>query len=868
MQTFITLGTTAGNGLRRRDVLAMESQLSEFLRRFIPFTAHGLYFPQDAPSTEPVWIARERKLLIPLVYQGSSLGVFIASGVAAKDAKKALPLIIPLVSLCLDAIVLCKQSRTDNLTGLARREELLERMAQDVGMVRARLSHIPEESEVTEVPDAPKSPEYPTSAVFHASPFSRTESMGSMPLYRACMGLVLVRLDNMDEVAHSHGYALADALLQGVAKTLQAHVPQELLAARTGENECTLLVPAATRNACQKMAETVLEAIDTVVVSHPLTRQRIRPRVTIGHALYPQDMEGGQFALPMEEQSRLLLNKARLAGVVAQQKVVATGGASASAKSWRIMSFAHIVPEGGLVQEVQALGRVRVSLGRNTGARDGLRFAVWAVNEAIPSPHFKGELVLVDVGETDSIAECLHLADPAWPLEVGDTLHVLADELPTPAKAAHRTETHKGRKFSPRAVAQDLSPDLTTGLLRHSDFLHALEREYDAHATFGLALVRITPPALERGGMGGIGVAGNMGGDASTLAAHSELHMRICAALCREAIESAFANDAKKTWLGGRFGGNSLVFFHSAGSCASMHSLYTSICTALAEQGIAAAVGLAAYPYLKFRKSEVLECCQKALDFALLLPDEKVGIFGSLPLNISADKRYSQGDVFGAVEEYKLALLADAGNAMAWNSLGVCMAALSRHNEARRYFKEALKRAPNDGATLYNLGVVCQNLGEQRSAARHFRACIKADPQHIFGHIRLGQMAERRGKLKDARDLHSRAAALEAAQLAGGSGLALRHLARVALRQRKGQEARELLHEALVRNPQDALAMQMLANIYLDGGEDPSMAEMLARQSVGIHPSNKQGWLLLGRALQALGREKDAQAALACADKL
>lgn len=851
--------TISGTVLRRRDVLAMEPQLSEFFGRIISFTAHGLYFPQDAASTEAVWIAREHKLLIPLIHHDTFLGVFIANGVVAKEAKKVLPLLPPLVSLCLDAVLLYKQSRTDSLTGLARREELLERMAQDAGLVRTRLSH---------VPDAPDSPDAPYA-----------DNVGAVPLYRACMGLVLVRLNNMDEVARSHGYGLADSLLQSLGQALQAHVPHEVLAARTGDNECTLLVPAATRTACQKMAESVLEALDTVLVPHPLTHQRIRPRVSVGHALYPQDMEGGEFSLPMEEQSRLLLHKARLAALVAAQRAAATGidSADAANRTWQAMSFGRILPEGGLVLENQAMGRVRLSLGRNTGARDGLRFAVWALNAAMPNPLFKGEVVLVDVRETDSIAECLHLADPAWPLEAGDSLHLLAEESPAViAKTASKTfgknspkashpANHKGKKNSPTAIAQHLAPDSATGFLRHSDFLHALERECEAHATFGLALLRINPPPLA------------VDTDAMTLAAHLEDHLTTSAALCREAIQAAHihphtspaphASQDTKPWLGGRFGGNSLVFFHPAGSCASLHSLYADICATLTQRGIEAAVGLAAYPYLKFRKGEILECCQKALDFALLLPEEKVGVFGSLALNISADKRYSQGDVFGAVEEYKLALLADATNAMAWNSLGVCMAALTRHNEARRYFKQALKHSPNDGATLYNLGVVCQNLGEQRAAARHFRACIKADPQHIFGHIRLGQMAERRGKLQDARELHSRAAALEDAH-GGGSALARRHLARVALRQRKGQEARELLHEALVRNPQDALAMQMLASIYLDGGEDPSMAEMLARQSVGLHPSNKQTWLLLGRALQALGHEKDAQAAVACAEKL
>lgn len=76
------------------------------------------------------------------------------------------------------------------------------------------------------------------------------------------------------------------------------------------------------------------------------------------------------------------------------------------------------------------------------------------------------------------------------------------------------------------------------------------------------------------------------------------------------------------------------------------------------------------------------------------------------------------------MEEYKLALLADEGNAMAWNSLGVCMAALGRQHEARRHFLEALKHSPDEtraAQICYNLGTVCQTLGERRAAARYYR---------------------------------------------------------------------------------------------------------------------------------------------------
>ena len=73
-------------------------------------------------------------------------------------------------------------------------------------------------------------------------------------------------------------------------------------------------------------------------------------------------------------------------------------------------------------------------------------------------------------------------------------------------------------------------------------------------------------------------------------------------------------------------------------------------------------------------------------------------------------------------------------------------------------------------------------------------------------------------------------------------------------------EARELLHEALLRNPQDAASMLLLANIYLDGNEDPAVAELLARKSAGLH-DRPEAWQTLARALRALDREDEARLA-------
>lgn len=232
--------------LRRRDLIELEPVLSETLGRIVPFTAHGLYFPQENAPDEPVWLSQERKLLLPLERRGELLGVFIARGADSRAVKRALPLLPALAGICLDNLELYLQSRTDPLTGLALRRELLARMGREADVVRGRLSQSPD-----------------------------GEDEGPVPLHRACMGLVQVRLEDIGEIAHTHGYGFADTLIVSLAHALIEDVPEEVLAARTGDDTFTLLVPAATRAACQKLAEAALQRLDGVGLPSPLTRRRV-----------------------------------------------------------------------------------------------------------------------------------------------------------------------------------------------------------------------------------------------------------------------------------------------------------------------------------------------------------------------------------------------------------------------------------------------------------------------------------------------------------------------------------------------------------------------------------------------------------------
>ncbi len=765
--------------LQRRDLLDFEPMLCASLRQVLDFTAHGIYFPKSAPDEQDLWLPKERKLFVPLRLGDETLGVFIAHGVSAKQARSVLPLLPGIVGLCLENLHLRKQNRTDQLTGLALKRELLDRLVAQLEGAQFKLAPAPGEDEDP-----------------------------GIPLARTSLGLITIKFETLAEIARVYGHVLADDLLAALAEALRSVLPAECLAARAADDEIAVMIPTASRGSCEKLASAAVRALEEVNVLCPLSGRAVRVGICLGFVLYPQDMSGADFK-PNVDIARLLLQKARLAASAAGDRAFAARGRGGSG----IMGFSGIIRNGGVVLEQLPMGRVFTSLGRDMGARPGLRFSVWTASGGETSGYV-GEIELRETGDTSSMAEVCHLNDPARPPRPGDCLEL----------------EHGGSATRP-ADADEPPFDPSTGLSGGKSFFERYNREADRHQNFALAILRVE--------------CGN-----EPLA---EEDMAFIAESCRYAMG---AED-----FAGRHGVSSLIVFHNLKNSDDIENLaagYRDLCVVAEDKGLELSVGLAAYPFLQYHRSEMADCCRKAMDFALLLPRPRVGIFGSLAINISADRIYSGGDIFGAMEEYKIALLADKNNAMAWNSLGVCLAALSHQGEAMRYFKEALIHNPGDPATLYNLGVLCQSMNETRSAARHFRACIKSDPAHLFAYVRLGQLAEQAKRLKDARGFYSKALAVPAQGNEAGRSLARRCLARVARKQNKTEEARALLYEILLHSPADAAAMAMLAGLFLDNDESPDMAEMLARQSIKHQPSLKSGWQVLARALKALGREDDA----------
>ena len=624
-----------------------------------------------------------------------------------------------------------------------------------------------------------------------------------------CFGIIALRLAPLRATAREHGLAFAERLFHALALAASSALPEGSLAARTGDTSLAVFLPAASRTACEHTAVRVLEAMDRVRLTAPQTGQGASVLIRAGYALYPQDMDGLAATSVVREQAQRLLQRAALAASTAAR----------SGNDVRLMGYGRLLAEGGTILRPLSLSRLVVSLGRAVGASEGQRFEVRGKAESGKAPLYKGEISLVKVQQDEAEAEIICLGNPGSLPAPGDVLNLLPESnesLPGPDAD------------SPR--------DRSTGLLRHGDFLARLAQAQHTCSSFALALVDVD-------GRG-----------------ESEDPLSAVAARLKERFG---LTDAEGSPFGGRYGHHSLILFHPDADSTTLLADYEAEAAALSREfGCRVGAGLACWPFLHYRRDDMVDCVRKALEYALLLLPPHVGLFDSLAINISADKRHCLGDLFGAIEEYKLALLADETNTLAWNSLGVCMAALGRSAEARHYFEEALSRTPDDAALAYNLGAVCLNLNDLDTAEDYFRSCLRLAPDHLYAQIRLGQTAERRNDYESAKACYQTASELD------DSGLPFRYLARLCLREGNAAKAREQLHQALQRNPSDAVALQLMAALYLDGGEDFNLAESLVQYSLRLYPERKSSWLTLARALELQGREAEAIKARLKAEEL
>jgi diguanylate cyclase (GGDEF)-like protein len=783
--------------LSGRDLVELEHALKDALRVHVPFESYSLFFPESLPEgvggPVPSYRASARELLLPLVLHDELLGWFVARGVRLSAPKSAPLYLAALARAELEKFALYKRSITDPLTGLYNRDHFLGVLEREIELVDGALMA------------------------------GGASEIGGAGGFSGGLGVISLDLDRFMWINERYGYTVGDAICAEAGRTMLRICPRHAVAARLIHDRFAVILPDARPRACFQLAELIRSGISRLVHKDAVTGDAISVTASLGHVCYPQGMNGQQLLRDTPERARILLRKAN--------KAVST--AKHHGRN-RVFGFADILPMGGKVLEVLPMGRLTVSLGRDVEARVGQRFLLLPpgpprsvlaevteeerLSGSSPVTH-KGEAVLIEVQEDMAFAEVLHPADPSVPIVAGDRLVLVAEE---------------GAGYDRQQAGDDMPhKDDVTGLFAHRDFMARWPGLRRGPERFALGLFKVLSGA-------------------DGYARGYENAMRSRMGTLAELVEAR----APQGSVGGEFGLGSVVWFLPGLERGEAETLLREVVADAERRGLELAAGAGVYPYMSFTRADMLENARKALDHALLLPHPRAAAFDSVSLNISADRLYMQGDLFGAVEEFKLSLLADEANVLARNSLGICYAQLGRHEQARGQFEEALRHAPDDLMALYNLGWISQRMGDAQRAKTSFERCLELDPAHVYSMLRLGALAEHAGDPDGAEQWY-----LKAASLPGGEPLTMRHLARLAVDRGDKERARECLHLALNANHNDHFAMFLLARLYLDSGEDPQIAEVLARQCSALAPEKDDYWDLLVRALEVQGKDDEARSA-------
>jgi len=245
-------------------------------------------------------------------------------------------------------------------------------------------------------------------------------------------------------------------------------------------------------------------------------------------------------------------------------------------------------------------------------------------------------------------------------------------------------------------------------------------------------------------------------------------------------------------------------------------------------------IGIASYPTLSFTRGQIIDNAGKALDHAAFFGPDSIVSFDAVSLNISGDNLYQNGDIDGAIAEFKTALLLDPSDVNIRNSLGVCYGILGNYKKALKEFKATLKLDPDEVMALYNIGLVKMLTGKNSEALKHFLDANKKKEEDIFEvAFQIGRVYLDMGKSEMAKEFLEKAVKLNP-----DSWSALHSLGECCTALNLTDEAISAYKKAIRQNPNDAEALSALGCLFDLLGENPEITTIFCQQSIDIAPEN------------------------------
>ena len=247
-------------------------------------------------------------------------------------------------------------------------------------------------------------------------------------------------------------------------------------------------------------------------------------------------------------------------------------------------------------------------------------------------------------------------------------------------------------------------------------------------------------------------------------------------------------------------------------------------------------IGTAMFPCLKYPQTKIPANALKALDHAAFFGPGALVSFDALSLNISGDRLYHLKHYNLAIKEYKEGLKMKPDDSNMLNSLGVCFAITGELKKAKNAFNAALKAKKvkhDELMSIYNIGLLHHVEGETDKAMDYFKKAHKIDDSVFEVELLLAYLFFKKREYKGAMPY------LYAAQkLNPASGMVFRIMGEILLDENDPEKAAFQFHNAIKRNPSDAVSLSGYARCLELMDKNLTIALTFAQKSLDLDPDN------------------------------
>jgi len=281
-------------------------------------------------------------------------------------------------------------------------------------------------------------------------------------------------------------------------------------------------------------------------------------------------------------------------------------------------------------------------------------------------------------------------------------------------------------------------------------------------------------------------------------------------------------------------------------------------------KGYSLSAGISEYPFQRYTKSEIIRNCQKAVLHGEFLGYGSSVIFDAVSLNISGDIYYAEGDLAGAVREYRHGLQLDPENINLLNSLGVTYALMNRSADALITFDKVLKQDSSNFMALYNSGLGAQaGLRYEKAIKLYLKALNSIDTDDDISVDAVAELWYQLGTAyyfndEYAKSIESLKKWFNKQRDDRGRQRCCRYIGISLFHLGQSAEAMAWLQRALAFNEEDAEALSILGELYIVEKEGNEIGLRLMEKSLELEHDNRQFMLRIARGLNECGRHEEA----------